>query len=43
MKTNCCKKVEFHEKYEFVPKRNVIPFVGNHLHHPQVSQLKQQG
>jgi len=26
-------QVEFHEMFEFVPKRNIIPFVANHLHH----------
>ena len=27
---------EFHEMFEFVPKRNhLIPFVANHLHHYQ--------
>ncbi len=26
-------QVEFHDMFEFVPKRNIIPFVANHLHH----------
>ena len=33
-------QTEFHEMFEFVPKRNIIPFVAHHLHHTIQVRIK---